>query len=120
MPEDHITARSITVVDAAGQPRIVLDGGGTDGFATITLVSTTREHIQLAAQPDGAVSLALGGPALHGRVIISDCGFDLRGRDGKFGVTIGDFFRDGRDRITVHRDGQPIWSMPTTDATPKA
>ena len=119
MAEDHITARSITIVDAAGRPRIMLEGGGEDGFATLTLVSTTREQIQLSAQPDGAVTLALGGPALHGRIIISDCGFDLRARDGKFAVTIGDFFREGSDRITVHRDGQPIWSVPTTDATPK-
>jgi len=56
---DDITARSLTLVDAAGRPRIIMDAGSDDGHATLTVVSTTGERVEIAAQPNGTVALSI-------------------------------------------------------------
>jgi hypothetical protein len=117
MLEDHITARSITVVDAAGRPRIMMNGGEGDGFATLTVISTTGERLDISAQPHGTIALSLGDTALLHRIVMTTRGFDLRARDGgAFAVTIGDFFDEGVDRVIVYRNGEVVWSMPVPDA----
>jgi hypothetical protein len=120
MAEDHINAKSITLVDAAGRPRIIMDAGGEDGYAHFSVLSVTGERIEIAAQPNGAVALSLDHLPRLGRIVLTKLGFDLRTQDGKFAVTIGDFFDEGLERIIVYRDGQPIWSMPTRDAVQNA
>lgn len=114
---EHITARSLTLVDAAGRTRIVLDAGDEDGYANINVFSTTGENCELSAQPNGVIGLSFYGSPQTGLLAISKRGIDLRSRDGRFAVTIGDIFDDGVERITVYRDGQPVWEMPQRDGT---
>jgi hypothetical protein len=117
---DDITARSLTLVDAAGRPRIIMDAGGEDGCAKFSVVSVTGERIVIDAQPNGTVALSVDQYPRLGRIMITRLGFDLRTQDGKFAVTVGDFFNEGVDRLTVYRDGQPVWEMPQDNATPQA
>jgi hypothetical protein len=120
MAQDDITARRITLVDAAGQPRIIMDAGGEDGYAQFTILSTSGERLEISAQPNGTVGLSFDQPSRLGQLMLTKHGFDLRAANGKFAITIGDFFDEGVERIIVYRKGQPIWSMPVTDVTPNA
>ena len=115
---DDITARSLTLVDAAGRPRIIMDAGGDDGYAHLSVVSITGERLEISAQPHGTVALSLDHLPRCGRITITQRGFDLRTQDGKFAVTMGDFFDEGVDRLVVYRDGQPVWEIPSRDPTP--
>jgi hypothetical protein len=117
MAEDEIRAKSITLVDAAGRPRIIMDAGDEDGYAHFSVLSITGERIEISAQPNGTIALSLDELPRLGRIMITKLGFDLRTRDGKFAVTIGDFFGEGVESIIVYREGQSVWSMPVSDAT---
>ena len=115
---DDITARSLTLVDAAGRPRIMMSAGGEDGYANLTIASTTGELVEISAQPNGTIALSFHHSPRTGLLTITKRGLNLRARDGKFAVTIGDMFDDGVERLTVYRDGQPVWEMPQRDGTP--
>lgn len=117
MPED-ITARSLTLVDAAGRPRIVMDGGGDDGFAHFAIISATGERLSILAQPNGTVVLSFDQPPRFGTVTLTKQGFVLRSADGKLAITIGEQLQEGVSKIIVCRDGQPIWETPIAGAAP--
>jgi hypothetical protein len=116
MPDD-ITAKSLTLVDASGRPRIIMNAGGADGYANFTVVSATGERLEISAQPNGTVALSFDQPPRLGLLTLTKQGFDLRAADGKFAVTIGDILGDGVVRIVVYREGQAIWKQPLDETT---
>ncbi len=91
---DDITARSLTLVDAAGRPRIMMSAGGEDGYANLTITSTTGELVEISAQPNGTIALSFHHSPRTGLLTITKRGLDLRAPDGRFAVTIADMFDD--------------------------
>jgi len=109
---EHIEARSITLVDSKGEPRIILDAGGDDGYAHINLFSSNN-GLEISAQPDGAVLISFFGSPNIGKLTISDKGMLLLDHDGKLGISIGDIFEDGTQSVVVYKDGQSVWRSPS-------
>ncbi len=118
MAEDHIEARSITLRDSKGRPRITMDAGGDDGFATISLISNTNQQIVLSAQPTGNVLLHFDQSPFVGVLTISPEGLSLRAKDGKLGITVGRILNDV-DRVIVFKDGQIAWQSPLPTSNPE-
>jgi len=116
MPDD-ITARSLTLVDAQGKPRIVMDAGGDDGIAHFSLISPSGERLSILAQPNGTVALSFDHPTRIGEVTLTKRGLVLRSADGKLAITVGDQLQQGLEQIIVYRDGQPIWQTPSAGST---
>ena len=114
---DDITARSLTLVDSEGRPRIIMHAGDKDGFAHFSLISTSGDKVSIMSQPNGAVVLSFDHQHRIGQLTVSKQGVVLRDGQGKLAVTIGDQLRDGFTEIIVYRDGQPIWKTPLDDAT---
>ena len=110
-----IRANSIVLEDNNGNPRIVLDAAGEDGYAAITLFSKSCNHqIQLSSQPDDRVEIALiGGNGRSSINIIvtpksNNCSIQLVERGGESHTIIGSFPYDERMHtpdVTVFRKG---------------
>jgi hypothetical protein len=116
MSQDHIEAKSITLRDSKGNPRIILDAGSDDGFAGIELVSNAGNKMTISAQPSGAVAMSFDEKNLFaGMLTISSAGITIRAKDGKLGISIGKVLKDGVDRVTVFQDGQVIWEEPAAE-----
>jgi hypothetical protein len=106
---DDIRARSITLVDVSGRPRIIMEAGGADGHAHISIFSDTHGCFSISTQPNGAVVLRIDRHPMVGALTISEKGIVLRDPDGKLGVSIGDLHGEGVQQVTVYRNGQPVW-----------
>jgi hypothetical protein len=88
----------------------MLDAGGEDGFASICIFSSDgRGSVQIGAQPGGNVVMSFGDKRLDDMLTLSTRGMVLRAPDGRLGVVVGPVV-DGRDDVTVYRDGQPVWT----------
>jgi hypothetical protein len=110
MTVDHIEAKSITLKDSKGNPRITMDAGGEDGFASIELISGSGNKISLSSQPSGAMVMSFDEKEMFaGMLTVSSAGITLRAKDGKLGISIGKGLGDGMDRITVFRNDQVVW-----------
>jgi hypothetical protein len=117
MSQEHIEAKSITLRDSKGNPRITLDAGGEDGFAGIELISNAGNRITISAQPSGAVAMSFDEKNLFaGMLTISSAGITIRAEDGKLGISIGKVLKGGVDRVTVFQDGQVIWEEPVDES----
>ena len=102
--------------DSKGNERIFLDAGGEDGHASICIFSADgRGNMQVGTQPDGSVVLSFGNDAMGGVLTLSAKGLVLRAKDGRLGIVVGPVV-DGNDRVTVYRDGRPVWSSPAKRA----
>ena len=113
-PPREVEASRIVVRDTKGRVRIILDAGGDDGFASVSLFAEDGRHsLWAGTQPGGAVVMSFGTPDFDGMVTLSAEGVALRARDGRLGVTVGRVY-DGTDTVTVFRDGQPVWRAPAT------
>jgi hypothetical protein len=115
MSTEEITAKSLTLVDSSGKPRILLDGGGDTGHASIRLLSPTGPSIQLSAQPSGIVAISLDQHGMAMALTIGPRGIIIRDTAGRLGVSIGDPFSDSGElvpSVTIYRDGQPVFSLP--------
>ncbi len=118
MAEDHIEARSITLRDSKGNPRITMDAGGDDGFATITLISNTNQRIVLSAQPTtGDVIISFDRLPQIGTLSIHSLGITLRAPDGRLGVIMG--LIEGTERILVYENGQVAFEAPLSTSNPE-
>lgn len=115
MSTEEITAKKITLVDSAGEPRIVLDGGGDSSAAFISLFSPAGPSIQLSAQPSGIVGISLDQQGMAMSLTLGPRGIIIRDAVGRLGVTIGDPFANSPEQapgITVYLDGQPVFTLP--------
>ena len=59
--QKHIVARSITLEDAKGQPRIFLHAGDGDGGVCICLFGQEDRSIQISTSPEGGLHISLFG-----------------------------------------------------------
>ncbi len=118
MNAEPITTTSITLVDSSGKTRMLLDGGGDTGCASINLFSPTGQAVHIAAQPGGHVTLALDCKQVKLGITLGPCGLTIRDSKGLLGITVGDPFEDGTLSVTVFRDGQPIYSIPPDESAP--
>jgi hypothetical protein len=57
----HIVARSITLEDAKGKPRILLNAGDGDGLVSICLLGQDGRSIQISTSPEGGLHISLFG-----------------------------------------------------------
>lgn len=108
----NITARSITLVDALGQPRIFLDAGDGICPASISVFGKDERSIQIQASPDGVLSIALLGSRFGASLAVSpenDAGLCIRDRDGKLGTMLGSVYERGKHQLVLFEDGQPAW-----------
>jgi hypothetical protein len=64
----HITAQSITLVDAKGAPRISLDAGDGEGFACIAVFGE-KGTLNICTQPNGAVVIGFMGARRSGTTL---------------------------------------------------
>jgi hypothetical protein len=115
----HITARSITLEDANGKPRIFMDAGDGDGYVTICLFGEGDRSIQISTSPEGGLHISLMGQrstvsATLGMTADEDAGLSIRDRQGRLGTMLGSTFHPdpGEHRLILFRDGQPYWSTP--------
>ena len=112
LPPQDIVARSITLVDSTGTPRIHMQAERSDGTCCITLDSPVTGGIQIEAGPNRTAAIAISAPKQFGTISISQDGLSIRATDGKLGVLIGKHLDGKSDQITIFRDGQPIWHSP--------
>src|SRR4051812_46494701 len=115
MSTEAITAKSLTLVDSSGKPRVLLDGGGDTGHAAICLFSPAGPSIQLTAQPSGIVGISLDQHGMAMALTIGPRDITIRDSVGRLAITIGDPFSESGTQIpsvTIYRDGQPIFSLP--------
>ena len=113
----HLTARSLTLEDAKGKPRILLDAGNGDGCVTICLFGEHDRSIQISTSPEGGLHISLLGrrgnvSATLGMTPDEDAGLSIRDRQGRLGTMLGSNFQTGEHRLVLFRDGQPCWSAP--------
>jgi hypothetical protein len=113
----HLTARSITLEDAKGKPRIFMDAGDGDGCVTICLFGDDDRSIQISTSPEGGLHISLMGQrskvtATLGMTPDEDAGLSIRDRQGRLGTMLGSTFHTGEHRLVLFHDGQPCWSTP--------
>lgn len=108
MSNDELIARSITLVDDAGNPRIRLCGGNADGRCSIVLDSPETGGVEISAGLGARAGIAFSSPKLVGALSITSDGLALRSNDGRLAVVLGRTF-DGRDDLIVFREGQISW-----------
>ncbi len=113
----HITARSITLEDAKGKPRIFMDAGDGDGHVTICLFGEDDRQIEISTSPKGSLHISLFGrrqtvSASFGMTPDEDAGLSIRDRQGRLGTMLGSSFHTGEHSLVLFRDGQPSWSAP--------
>ena len=113
----HLTARSITLEDAKGKPRIFMDAGNGDGCVTICLFGEHDRSIQISTSTEGGLHISLLGQlgnvsATLGMTPDEDAGLSIRDRQGKLGTMLGSILHPGEHRLELFRDGQPCWSAP--------
>ena len=109
----HITASSITLVDAKGKPRIFMDAGDGSGPASICVYGKEERSIQIQASADGVLSIALLGSRFDASLAVSpnnDAGLSIRDRDGRLGTMLGSSYEPGKHQLVLFEDGQPVWS----------
>ncbi|MBN8419287.1 MAG: hypothetical protein J0L73_10250 [Verrucomicrobia bacterium] len=109
----HITASSITLVDALGKPRIFMDAGDGNCPASICIFGKEERSIQLQASADGALSIALLGSHFGASLAVSpenDAGLSIRDRDGRLGAMLGSVYEQGKHQLVLFQNGQPVWS----------
>jgi hypothetical protein len=113
----HLTARSITLEDAKGKPRIFMDAGNGDGDVTICLFGEHDRFIQISTSKEGGLHISLLGQsctvsATLGMTPDEDAGLSIRDRQGKLGTMLGSILHPGEHRLELFRNGQPGWSAP--------
>lgn len=109
----NITARSITLVDALGQPRIFMDAGDGKCPASISIFGKEERSIQIQASLDGVLSIALLGRRFGASLVVSpenDAGLSICDRDGRLGTMLGSVYEHGKHQLVLFQDGQPVWS----------
>ena len=111
----HIVARSITLEDAKGTPRIFMDAGNGDGYVTICLFGEDDRSIQISTSPEGGLHISLHGerPKVTAALAMTadeDAGLSIRDRQGRLGTMLGSMFNTGEHSLVLFRDGQPCWS----------
>lgn len=114
----HIRARSITLVDSQGRPRIWLDAGGRDGLASICLFANDGANVQISAQPDHAVSIQVFGRECQSHIVIGISGDDrglmmISDHNGKLGTVLGEEPGTSTHRLMLFKDGQHYWQTPS-------
>jgi len=120
----HIIARSITLLDAKGKARILMDAGDGDGCVTICLFGEGERSIQISTSPEGGLHISLLGKrstvsATLGMNSNEDAGLDIRDRKGLLGTMLGSGLDSGEHKLVLFRDGQPYWSTPKTSKPKK-
>jgi|SRR5579872_237162 len=113
----HITARSLTLEDAKGKPRIFMDAGDGDGCVSICLFGEGDRSIQISTSPEGGLHISLIGrrstvSATFGMTPDENAGLCIRDKQGRLGTMLGSSFHAGEHRLVLFRDGQPYWSAP--------
>lgn len=114
---NEISANRISLYDEKGNLRILLDAGGEEGFAAISLFGKDRQRIQISVQPDGSVGIELGGNngktvAAVGVTAQNESGISLHNDQGELGTLLGaDILsaEPGRRRqhtLRLFKDGQ--------------
>jgi len=109
----HITATSITLEDAKGEPRICMDAGNGDGHVTIALFGQDNRSIQISTSPEGSMSIALLGSRFEVSLAVSpnnNAGLSIRDREGLLGTMLGSIYEPGKHQLVLFQDGQPVWS----------
>lgn len=109
----HISASSITLVDALGKPRIFMDAGDGSGPASICVFGKEERSIQITASPDGVLSIALLGSCFGASLAVSpenDAGLSIRDRDGRLGTMLGSVYEQGKHQLVLFENGQQVWS----------
>jgi hypothetical protein len=113
----HIVAHSITLQDTKGNPRIYMDAGDEDGFATISLFGKNGRCILISSQPNGSLSIALVGNGANGVLSMSpenDAGLSLSDRRGRLGARLGPSMGTGEPSLELFKDGQLCLTLPKT------
>ena len=113
----HLTARSLTLEDAQGKPRIFLDAGNGDGRVTICLFGEHDRSIQISTTPAGGLHISLLGQrgtvsTTLGMTPHEDAGLCIHDRQGRLGTMLGSSLPDGEHRLMLFQDGRHHWSTP--------
>jgi len=113
----HLTARSLTLEDAKGKPRIFMDAGDGDRYVTICLFGEHDRSIQITTSPEGGLHISLLGQRCNVSATLAltpdeDAGLSIRDRHGRLGTMLGSILQPGKHRLVLFQDGQPCWSTP--------
>ena len=113
-----IQANAITLTDADGKTRIILDAALPDGTACITLFSRSGSHsIHLSAQADDRVEISVRGKAglANATMLVTPksdhCSIVVTDPDGKPAVTVGRLPYEEKPHhanVTVYEGGQAV------------
>jgi hypothetical protein len=121
----HITARSISLLDSKGKPRILMDAGNGDGYVRICLFGENDRSIQISTSPEGGLNISLLGKrskvsASLGMNSNENAGLCIRDRKGLLGTMLGSIFETGEHQLVLFREGQQHWSTPHLSKQKKA
>ena len=111
----RITAQSISLVDATGKTRILMDAGSADGHASICLFAKDGRSIQISTQPNGTLIITLHGKRCLATLSVNAAehgGLSIRDRRGLLGTTLGSVLESDQHRLTLFHDGESYWSTP--------
>jgi hypothetical protein len=110
-----IVARSITLTDSKGEPRIYMGVHGNPAYSTICLYGERERSIELAATPEGGLHISLRdgtGKLVAGLSITSDDRVGLYLYDHRSGTRteLGSDSADGAHHLTLHHHGKICWT----------
>lgn len=110
-------------MDAKGEPRILLDAGEGDGFATISLWGKEGRSIQITTGPDGRLSIccsAKNGLVTAGFGISPEdaTGLSLSDKIGRCGTILGAVADTNEHALILFEDGRRLWSSRKPKAQP--
>ena len=115
----RITARSITLEDAKGNPRIFMDAGDGDGNVEICLFGDGGHSIQISTSSKGGLHILLSGQkgqdsAVLGMNSDGDAGLIIHDRKGLPGSRLGPIAGSCEQALTLFKGGKPVWSTPNS------
>jgi len=113
----RITARSITLEDAKGNPRIFMDAGEGDGNVTICLYGEHGHSIQISTSAKGGLHISLFGQdgqdsAVLGMDDDGRSGLIIHDQKGRPGSRLGSLAGSEEHALMLYKHGKPVWSMP--------
>ena len=119
----HIKATSITLEDAEGRPRIMMNAAGKDGAVFIVMNGQDGQQIAIQSDPDGMIGIHLHGRQQTGFVNISvtkdgAAVISLFDQNGKYGAVLAEEPKTSTHRLMLFQNGRHFWNTPSGKLPP--
>jgi hypothetical protein len=124
-PLKHIKAHTITLVDARGEPRIMMDATDKDGGAFIILTGKDGQRITISSDADGMIGIHVDGRELVGgrvNIIVTkddEAGISIMDKSGRLGIILAEEPGTATHRLLLFQNGRHFWNTPSGKKPPQ-